>query len=736
MSIKKCFFSVIFIVSLSILASLLPVRKQSIASQNIFSPVSGFGTVAAGTKKTDGFTASEVSTQNCNLGTCSSNNSWNLGFDATAPVVVNTQIVFSYDLSSLGITGSQITELTFNFAGCWHGGSGRSCNNGKNPGFDSAGGKALFEVKKGNNWEQLDPSTVVLGTSGDSSSDGYATYQVTKSSGFDDSYLSGGIMKVRVRTTGKTTGSLDVYQVTDFASLTITTGSDPSPSPSPSPNPSPTPVPTPTPTPDPSPVVSFTDATIQAGILVGSKLTWGLNWADYDSDGNVDLFVNRHFDLPVLYHSNGNGTFNDVSQQAGVRILTDRHGCAWGDYNADTFLDLYCSSGAQSGNGSKPNQLFKNNTDGTFTDVATELGVVDGPGRGRSVNWFDYDGDGFLDLYMANFMRNGYPSRLFRQDDNGSFSDVASVAGVAITDYLRSSSWSDYNGDGKPDLLVAAGGRLYLHKNRGDGTFTSNSASEAKLTSDKNFGGAWGDFDNDGDQDLFVSRLYGISSTSYQNNPSILYQNNGDGTFHDVTASSGIAVSMANLGQWGDYDNDGDLDLFVVNGRDRNTGNNVADSLYMNNSDGTFTDVADLAEVAGPTSGNGDSAAWADYNKDGFLDLLVTNGAEGTAPGPVALYKNSGNNNHWLELKLKSIGKNTFGYGAKITITADGKTQFRELTDQVVQYGQNDQIVHFGLGSVSNIDAISIKWPNGTVQQLTNLPADQIRTVLLETGNP
>ena len=250
---NKWVFSVVFIVSLSILASLLPVRKQSIASQNIFSPVSGFGTVAAGTKKGDGFTASEVAGANCTAGTCKSNNSWNLGFDATAPVVVNTQIVFSYDLSSLGITGSQITELTFNFAGCWHGGSGRSCNNGKNPGFDSAGGKALFEVKKGNNWEQLDPSTVVLGTSGDSSSDGYATYQVTKSSGFDNSYLSGGIMKVRVRTTGRTTGSLDVYQVTDLASLTVTTGSDPSPSPSPNPSPSPSLSPSPLTSPTPIP---------------------------------------------------------------------------------------------------------------------------------------------------------------------------------------------------------------------------------------------------------------------------------------------------------------------------------------------------------------------------------------------------------------------------------------------------------------------------------------------------
>ena len=696
---RKCFFSAIFILaSLVILARILPShQKVNALNQGTFSPVSGFGEVASGTKKTDGFTASEVAGGDCSAGTCTSNNSWNLGFDANVPVTVNTQAVFNYDLLPLAVTGSQITNLTFKFGGCWHGGSGRSCNDNSDPGFDATGGRALFEIKKGNNWEQLDSSVVVnLGTFGDSNVDGYATYSVTKSSSFDDSYLQTGIIKVRVRTIGKTTGSLDVYQVTDFATLTITTNSNP------------------------NPIVSFSDMTNAAGILVGSKYTWGMNWADYDNDGRGDLFVNRHFDLPVLYHNNG-GSLTDVTQGAGMGIQTDRHGCAWGDYNADTFLDFYCSAGAQSGTGSKPNQLFRNNTNGTFADVATELGVVDGPGRGRSANWVDYNGDGLLDLYVANFKRDGYPSQLFRQDAAGTFADLASAAGLATVDYLRASSWSDYNGDGKLDLLVAAGGRLYLHKNRGDGTFsTENNSSVGFANSKTNNAVAWGDFDNDLDQDLFVAKT---------DSKSKLYRNNSNGTFQDVTDSSGINTSFAKIGQWGDFDNDGDSDLFVVNGYKSSTGQNLADSLFINNGNGTFSDIANLAGVVGPTAGNGDSAAWADYNRDGFLDLFVTNGAEGTTPGPVALYKNNGNSNHWLELKLRGIGKNTFGFGAKITITAGGKTQFRELTDQVVQYAQNDQIIHFGLGTVTAVEEVKIQWPDGITQTLTNLTADQILTL-------
>jgi hypothetical protein len=474
--------------------------------------------------------------------------------------------------------------------------------------------------------------------------------------------------------------------------------------------------------------VTFTDVTGLAGIPTSNLTTWALEWGDYDNDGHADLFVSHHFARPALYHNNGDGTFTNMVRQAGMTIKTDWHACAWGDYNADRFLDLYCQTGARMGTSSLPKLLFRNNMNGTFTDVAVELGVDDGPGRGRTVNWLDYNGDQHLDLYISNMIREGFPSRLFR-GLSGTFVDVSVEAGVADIVRLNrggGSAWADYDGDDDPDLLVAAQFKLILHQNRGDGTFTANSASAAGLTARTNRSAGWGDFDNDGDLDLFVARNQGIEQ-------SILYQNNGDGTFSDITAPSGTAVSNANLGLWGDYDNDGDLDLFVARNYDATLDVNPPDALFINNGDGTFADFAPAAGVTGPTIGAGNSVAWADYNEDGFLDLFVTNGEPmGTThvpPGPMALYRNNGNGNHWLELKLRGSTNNTFGYGAKVWITAGGKTQFRQLTDGVVHRAQSDQLLHFGLDSATSVDEISIRWPNGQMQLLTSVSADQILTV-------
>jgi hypothetical protein len=466
-------------------------------------------------------------------------------------------------------------------------------------------------------------------------------------------------------------------------------------------------------------MVGFTDVTGSAGIGASDTRTYGAQWGDYDNDGYADLFVGHHWGTPALYHNNQDGTFTQVVGHAGMASKTDRHGCAWGDFNADGFLDLYCATGARKGTGEIPNQLFKNRGNGTFTDVAIDLGVGDGPGRGRSVNWLDYNGDQHLDLYVGNTYREGFPSRLFR-GTSGSFADVSIEAGVADVAGLNGSAWSDYDGDGDPDLLVMAWGRLILYQNKGDGTFR-NVTLLANLDGDMALSGAWSDFDNDGDQDLFVAR---------HASPATLYENLGNGTFRDITLSAGINVRRSRLGVWGDYDNDGDLDLFVVNDYNKKLKQNLPDCLFMNNGNGTFTDVASLAGVTGPMSGYGDSAAWADYNNDGFLDLFVTNGATtNVAPGPVALYHNNGNANHWLELSLRGSTNNTFAYGTKVWVTAGGRMQFRELTDGVVQYGQSAQIVHFGLGTITTADEIVIRWPNGQTQTLMNVASDQVLTI-------
>jgi len=237
------FLLIIAAVFAALLGLVLIIAIPSSATSQTFTPQSGSFSIKAGTKANDGFNASEVASQNCAAGTCSASNSWNLGINSNVPTDVYTQVSLSYDLSSLGITGSQITSLTFNLGGCWHGGGARSCNDAKNPGFNSTGGKAFIYILHGTTYEQI--GTIVnLGNSTSSTADNYQTYLRSKSSGFVDDYLNSGILKIKIITVGKTTGSLDVLQVIDFATVGINYDSvSPTPTPNISPTPSPTPIP-------------------------------------------------------------------------------------------------------------------------------------------------------------------------------------------------------------------------------------------------------------------------------------------------------------------------------------------------------------------------------------------------------------------------------------------------------------------------------------------------------------
>jgi len=215
--------------------------------------------------------------------------------------------------------------------------------------------------------------------------------------------------------------------------------------------------------------------------------------------------------------------------------------------------------------------------------------------------------------------------------------------------------------------------------------------------------------------------------------PSSLYRNRGDGTFEDVTAAVGIQQSPARMAACGDYNNDGWQDLLVVNGMTVEAAANVPDQLYMNNGDGTFTEAAALAGVQGPSEGSGDGAAWADFNRDGFLDLAVANGS-GWATckftvvppcfGPAKLYRNTSNGNHWLQVRLHADA-DFFGYGSEVWATTGTLTQYRQMTDGAAGHSQNEQMVHFGLGSSTVVDTLVVRWPDGSEEVLTNVPADQ-----------
>ena len=505
--------------------------------------------------------------------------------------------------------------------------------------------------------------------------------------------------------------------------------------------------------------MKFTDVTLASGIRLdeASWGTYGAAWGDYDDDGHVDLFVGRHALMPALLHNTGHGTFVDVTRAAGMHarilkenfFLFDRHGCAWGDQDGDGSLDLYCATGATGGMGSAPNQLFRNRGDGTFVDLASALGVEDGPGRGRAVNWIDYDKDGTLDLYVANTRRPGYPSKLFR-GVGGTLRDVTVEAGLADEVHLLGGggTWCDYDGDGYADLILATSDGVVLHRNQRDGSFAADGASAAGIPSGPMRSVSCGDVDRDGSPDLFLASTEGRAQ---------LHRNRGDGTFTDTTARAGVGVERAVAGVFADFDNDGDVDLFVVRGYDPATLRNLPDALFANAGDGTFTDVAEEAGVAGPARGGGDSAAVADFDRDGFLDLFVTDGAcqadapEGPifAPFPaglfppggivryppaphaaVTLFRNQGNANHWLALRVRGRDERGSVHGAQVTLRASGRRQVANLTDGVVNYGQSEPRLHFGLGKEGKVDEVTVRWPDGSQDRLVELGADQVVDVV------
>jgi len=461
-----------------------------------------------------------------------------------------------------------------------------------------------------------------------------------------------------------------------------------------------------------SDALTFTDVSSAAGIFE-YNLSWGSAWGDYDGDGYIDVFTVGHLaGICQLWHNNGDGTFTDVTTAAGMLTVDgDAHAPCWADLDNDGDLDLYVAKGTNKQN--KPenyNDLWRNNGDGTFTNIAIASGVTGLGCPNRGVTAIDYDNDGDLDLFIPSYFIHDEVrgNLLYRNDGNFHFTDVATEAGVSEGFQERAAAWADYDLDGFIDFFISETNALY--RNNGDGTFT-NVTRRVGMAKGKSNSAAWGDFDNDGYPDLYV---VGDSAA-------ILYHNNGDGTFTDVTATSRTSNAFRALSaDWGDYDNDGDLDLYVVNYVRPHR-------LLRNNGDGTFTDVAAGAGVAVDNFGNGSDGTFIDYNNDGFLDLFVCNGA-GPDAGPYLLFENNGNLNHWLKIVLIGTASNPGGIGARITLTAGGVTSYRQYFGQH-NMDQNHIPVHFGLGGATTVDSVVIEWPSGVQQELDNIPSDQTITM-------
>jgi hypothetical protein len=538
-----------------------------------------------------------------------------------------------------------------------------------------------------------------------------------------------------------------------------------------------------------SPVV-FTDVTRSAGItfvndqgntvetilqVMGSGAAWG----DYDNDGNLDLYLVNGSGSSVgnvLYHNNRDGTFTDVTGQAGVGYRGHGMGAVFADIDNDGDLDLYLTN-----NG--PNVLYRNNGDGTFTDISREAGVGD-PRWSTGAAFADIDNDGDLDLYVANYLefrRDLIPKEagmtydrdeplpflphpyapqqntLYLNKGNGTFTDITDRAGVADPEGKSLGvAFGDYDNDGDQDLYIANDvSNDVLFRNDGNGTFTNINVGAGVDDPRGGMGVCWGDYDNDGDLDVFVTNWQDEMHVLYRNNlPMIPIGPSYVGNFDDVTVQAGLGeASLGHVG-WGseffDYDNDGDLDLFVTNGytspgKDRRTCIGERNLLFRNNSEvdwqekttdrsgrsvvgQTFTDVSASAGDVFKQELVGRGAALGDYDDDGDVDIVVVNNN-----GPVTLLRNDGGNRqHWLNVHLVGTKSNRYGIGARITVVTGGKRQIREVAAGSSYMSCNSVEAEFGLGASTVVDSLIVRWPGRSVQTVTGVGGNRTVNVIEE----
>ena len=508
-------------------------------------------------------------------------------------------------------------------------------------------------------------------------------------------------------------------------------------------------------------VQRFVDVSSQVGLIMEAKKSKGNPvWGDFNNDGILDLIVPCHglsvSHGPFVYLGNANGTFTDIRSTCGFSNLrrfneydsTDWHGFSLGDYDGDGNIDLYIAEGAKghSGGMNKRDLLFHGNGDGTFTYVSDVAGIEAYGNRGREGFWVDYDNDGKLDLFVKNYKdANGFTgaNRLYKNNGDGTFTMIANAGGLGAATFGNHggavTSFVDYDNDGWMDVAFSGESTSEaLYRNRGDGTFVDRTVTAGLGRIEPCEGIAWGDYNNDGFLDLYIARGNVNGNGTLQDT---LYRNNGDGTFTDVTQEAGlIAVGNKWAAIWGDYDNDGFLDLFVAcagGGAAGTPGN--ANLLWHNNGNGTFTNKAADKGVELEDGGASPhrAAAWADYDNDGFLDLILKDGCGGEGGqgdaqfGLHRLFRNTGNNNHFIKVNLRGVQSNRGGIGARVTVTYTGGMSFRQNNGGGGGefWSQGSEPLDFGIGQATTA-SVQIIWPSGVIDHLSSVPANStIRVV-------
>ncbi len=523
----------------------------------------------------------------------------------------------------------------------------------------------------------------------------------------------------------------------------------------------------------------FTDVARQAGltqpIIYGGTenksyiievVGCGVAFIDYDNDGWMDLFVlsgTRLEGAPPgttnrLYKNNRNGTFTDVTGKSGLTRTGWASAVTVGDYDNDRFDDLFITYYGH-------NVLYHNNGDGTFSDVTDQAGLRQAAVRyGSGCTWVDYDRDGRLDLFVANYLNTtleklpkpgentdctwkgvpvncgprGLPTgfvQLFRNNGDGTFTDVSRFSGVAAASgaYPMGVVAADYDNDGWPDIYVSCDSTpSWLFRNQHDGTFREEGLERGVALSEDGLeqagmGIGVGDYDLDGNLDIF--------KTHFADDTSVLYRNDGKGNFDDVTIRAGVGVETRYVG-WGtgivDLDNDGFPDLFVVTGSvypevERRLPAypfRTPRLVFRNLGDGRFEELMDEAGSAISAAHASRGCAFGDFDNDGDIDVLVMNMNE-----PPSLLRNDvSGGRHWLKVLLVGVKTNRSAIGSRVIAHYGGRRQAQEVTAQSSFYSANDRRLHFGLGAETTAD-LTIRWTNGATETIPNVAANQLVTI-------
>jgi hypothetical protein len=534
--------------------------------------------------------------------------------------------------------------------------------------------------------------------------------------------------------------------------------------------------------------LNFTHVTGESGqYYMAEQMGAGVALFDYDNDGDLDVFFvqggpaladasagtplvpatgpsSRLFRNDLTTGRDGKPAlrFTDVTERAGIALRIYGMGAAVGDYDNDGFLDLFVTGfGAAT--------LLHNDGNGTFADVTARAGLAD-PRWSTSAAFLDYDRDGHLDLFVARYLDfsiasnktcrdavgardycsprsyKPVPAGLFHNDGKGHFDDASEPAGISKAYGAGLGvAVGDYNGDGWPDVYVAndaTPNQLWI--NRHDGTFSdegllSGTAVNAAGNPEGSMGIASGDFDADGDEDLFVTNIVGETFA--------LYTNDGKGNFEDTRTRAGLAAPTAAFTgfgtNWFDYDNDGRLDLFIANGavnvieaqRGQPRPFRMKNQLFHNTGDGRFTETTGAGGPAFAGTQIGRGAAFGDLDNDGDVDVVTTNNG-----GPAMLLLNqaveNGEKNHWLEISVRQPAMNRFAVGAWIGVERTGQpTLWRRARTDGSYLSASDARVHFGLGASPAIAAVIVQWPDGQRERRTDIKADT-RIILRRSPSP